>query len=78
LYYKEKFMTLAVRLEPELEARIAALVKLTGRTKTYYVREALLRHLEDMEDLYAAQHYLERPLPSLSTQELERRLGLDD
>jgi hypothetical protein len=27
----------------------------TGRTKTYYVREAIVKHLGDLEDLYLAQ-----------------------
>jgi RHH-type transcriptional regulator, rel operon repressor / antitoxin RelB len=32
----------------------------TGRTKTYYVREAILEHLEDIEALYLAEGALER------------------
>ncbi len=27
----------------------------TGRTKTFYVREAILEHLEDLEDRYLAE-----------------------
>ena len=38
---------LAIRLPPEIEARLEALAKKTGRTKTYYVREAILEHLGD-------------------------------
>jgi RHH-type rel operon transcriptional repressor/antitoxin RelB len=51
---------LAIRLPPEIEARLAALAKSTGRTKSYYVREALLEHLADMEDLYLAETRLRR------------------
>ena len=46
---------LAIRLPPEIEARLENLAKNTGRTKTYYAREAILEYLEDMEDLYEAE-----------------------
>jgi len=36
------------------------LARHTGRTKTYYVREAILEHLADIEDLYLAERRLER------------------
>ena len=49
---------LAVRLPPLIEARLDALAKATGRTKTYYVREAILEHLDDLEDLYLAEQRL--------------------
>lgn len=45
---------LALRLPPEIEARLDALAKRTGRTKSYYAREAILEHLEDIEDAYLA------------------------
>ena len=32
----------------------------TGRTKTFYVREAIIEHLEDLEDRYLAESALER------------------
>lgn len=54
-------MTTTIRLEPDLELRLDRLAKLTGRTKTYYIREALVQKLEDMEDIYIAQHRLENP-----------------
>jgi RHH-type transcriptional regulator, rel operon repressor / antitoxin RelB len=41
---------LAIRLPPEIDAELVALVKRTGRTKTSHAREAILRYLEDMED----------------------------
>ena len=48
---------LAVRLPQSIEKRLE---KLAGRTKTYYVREAILEHLEEIEDLYLAEGALER------------------
>jgi len=49
---------LAVRLPEEIEKRLAALAEATGRTKTFYVREAILEHLDDLEDLYLAEQRL--------------------
>jgi RHH-type rel operon transcriptional repressor/antitoxin RelB len=41
---------LAIRLPQSIEQRLEKLAKRTGRTKSYYVREAILQHLEDLED----------------------------
>jgi len=49
---------LAIRLPEEIENRLEALSKATGRTKTYYAREAILEYLDDLEDLYLAQQRL--------------------
>jgi RHH-type rel operon transcriptional repressor/antitoxin RelB len=51
---------LAIRLPPSIEKRLERLARRTGRTKTYYAREAILEHLEDLEDLYLAEGALER------------------
>ncbi len=51
---------LAIRLPEAIEKRLDKLARRTGRTKTFYVREALLEHLDDLEDLYLAEASLER------------------
>ena len=51
---------LAIRLPSKIEARLSALAKSTGRTKSFYVREALLEHLGDLEDLYLAEKRLQK------------------
>ena len=51
---------LAIRLPQSIEKRLEKLARRTGRTKTYYAREAILEHLEDLEDLYLAEGALER------------------
>jgi RHH-type rel operon transcriptional repressor/antitoxin RelB len=51
---------LAVRLPKSMEKRLEKLARRTGRTKTYYVREAILQHLEDLEDLYLGERALDR------------------
>lgn len=68
---------LSVRLEPEIEGRLAELAAKTGRTKSYYVREAIIQFLEDMEDRYIAIERLEHPAKRWSLDELERDLDVD-
>jgi RHH-type rel operon transcriptional repressor/antitoxin RelB len=51
---------LAIRLPETIEKRLEKLAQRTGRTKTYYAREAILVHLADLEDLYLAEDRLER------------------
>jgi len=49
---------LAIRLPVEIENRLEVLAHATGRTKTFYAREAILEHLDDLEDLYLAEQRL--------------------
>ncbi len=49
---------LAIRLPEKIEKRLDRLAKRTGRTKTYYAREAILEHLDDLEDIYLAEKRL--------------------
>ncbi|MGQ5525278.1 type II toxin-antitoxin system RelB family antitoxin [Chitinimonas sp. PSY-7] len=49
---------LTIRLPADIENRLNALSKSTGRTKTFYAREAILTHLEALEDIYLAERRL--------------------
>jgi RHH-type rel operon transcriptional repressor/antitoxin RelB len=49
---------LALRLPEDIESRLDKLAKATGRTKSFYAREAILEHLADLEDLYLAEKRL--------------------
>lgn len=49
---------LAIRLPADVEHRLEALAQATGRTKTFYAREAILEHLDDLEDSYLAEQRL--------------------
>jgi len=73
MYSKERPM-LALRLPPDVEKRLAALAKKTGRSKSFYAREAILRHLEDLEDYHLAQRRLARGGERVTLEELEREL----
>jgi RHH-type rel operon transcriptional repressor/antitoxin RelB len=73
---------LAIRLPPDIEARLAELAKRTGRTKSFYVREAVLNHLDELEDLYLAERRLEDLREgrsgSIPLNDLIRRHGVED
>lgn len=73
---------LAIRLPEEIEARLDNLAKRTGRSKTFYAREAILEHLENLEDLYLAEQVMRRidsgEEKTSTLDEVEARLGLTD
>lgn len=73
---------LAIRLPDSIEKRLARLAKRTGRTKTFYAREAILKHIEDLEDIYDAERAWERiqsgkdkPIP---LEDVMKQYGMDD
>ena len=68
---------LSLRLERQLEARLERLAERTGRTKTFYVRQLLEGHLDELEDRYLAEQRLETPVPRLTSDEMRQELGLD-
>lgn len=51
-------MPLSVRLTPDEEARLDALALRTGRSKTFYVREAIQSHLDELEERYWADEVM--------------------
>lgn len=69
--------SLALRLPKEIDERLEALARRTGRTKSFYAREAILEHLEDLEDSYLAEEALVEHLSAggrtISTEELLAR-----
>jgi RHH-type rel operon transcriptional repressor/antitoxin RelB len=73
---------LAIRLPDSVEKRLAKLAKRTGRTKTFYAREAILRYIEDLEDIYDAEHILERirsgKEKTIPLEDVMKRYGMED
>lgn len=51
-------MALSIRLSPEDERRLDELAKRTGRSKTFYVREAIHEHLDDLDERYWADRVI--------------------
>jgi len=72
--------TLAVRLPTDLAAELDQLAKETGRSKSYYARQAIIEFLQDRADYLRAIAVLEREKdqPSLTLEQVRRELGLDD
>ena len=72
---------IAVRLPDVTHDRLRALAAHSGRTATFYIREAIERHLEDLEDLHdaekAAAEHRETGGRTLSLDELDNYLGLE-
>lgn len=70
------------RADDELYSRLDRLARLTGRTKTFYVREAVTQYLADLEDAYSADRVIERlerrEESTHDMDEVERDLGLED
>jgi len=73
---------LALRLPPELEKRLDALAKATGRSKSFYAREAIIEYIGDLEDIYLAEKRLEDiragRADTVSLDEVLKRHGLAD
>jgi RHH-type rel operon transcriptional repressor/antitoxin RelB len=68
---------LAIRLEKELEERIAELAVARGGNKSTVVREAVLRYLEDQEDIALARRVKKSGTRGKSIAEVRKALGLD-
>ncbi len=73
---------ISVRLPDDVANRLNQLAALTGRSKSFYITEAILEHLDDLEDIYLAEKRLEDIRAGRSKtytlEEVERDLGLAD
>jgi RHH-type rel operon transcriptional repressor/antitoxin RelB len=73
---------LAIRLPQSIEKRLEKLARRTGRTKSFYAREAIVQHLEDLEDLYLAERALERIRngedDTIPLEDVMKRHGMED
>lgn len=65
---------LSLRLPKDIEERLERLARETGRTKTYYAKEAIIEHIEDLEDAYLSMRALEKPGRIWSLEEVEEDL----
>ncbi len=62
---------LTLRLPAEIEKRLEELAAKTGRTKSFYAREAILTHLDDLEDASIAGERLTAGGARVSLEALE-------
>ncbi len=68
----------SLRLGEELESRLDHLASSTGRTKTFYIRQLIEEHIDELEDRYISEQRLENPAKRLGNQEMRQKLGLDN
>ena len=75
-------MTYSIRLPHEIEERLETLSVQTGRTKSFYVKEAILEHLSEIEDIYLSEKRLEDiragRTETVSLQEVMKRYDMDN
>ena len=72
----------SLRLPDDVYRRLQALAERTGRSKTFYMIQAIQEHLDDLEDLYLAEQRLidlragkSRAVP---LDEVLKQYGMDD
>jgi len=67
---------IAVRLDEEIEQDLALLAKKCGKNRSVLVREAILRYLEDNEDLELARQAKNQDTSHKPLKQLRKELGL--
>ena len=74
-------MSVSLRLPEDLNQRLSSLAAQTGRSKTFYMLEAIKQHISDLEDLYLAEQRLinirsgkTQPVP---IEEVMKRYGME-
>jgi len=68
---------LAIRLDKELEQELDLLAKTRGSNRSAVVREAIIKYLEDNEDLQLAKESLSKMGSTKTLKQLRKELGLD-
>ncbi|MGO3907512.1 type II toxin-antitoxin system RelB family antitoxin [Corynebacterium variabile] len=73
-------MPMSIRFSPEEEARLEALSTRTGRSKSFYVRQAVQTYLDEIEQAYwqdeTVRKWEQAGKPSRPAEELWEELGL--
>jgi len=71
----------SLRLPDDMAERLDDLARKTGRSKTYYMIEAIREHIDDLEDLYLAEERLlarqQRLSPSIPLATVMERYGVE-
>ncbi|MEO6293914.1 MAG: DUF6290 family protein [Burkholderiaceae bacterium] len=74
-------MAISLRLPEDLSTRLQNLAANTGRSKTFYMIEAIKEHIEDLEDLYLAEQRLadlrSGKSKAIPLEEVMKRYGLE-
>lgn len=74
-------MTYSIRLPEGIEKRLEYLASQTGRTKSFYVKEAIVDRLNEIEDIYLSEKRLEDIrsgiTQTISLQDVMKRYDMD-
>ncbi len=68
---------LTIRLDKETEHQLTMLARSRGSSRSALVREAILRYIEDQEDLESAKKAREEITATKPLRELRKELDLD-
>ena len=69
-------LNLSKEAEKELEKDLKHLENITKKPRDFHVKEALIRYLEDMEDIRDALKSRGKKEKTYTTAELEEKLGI--
>ena len=73
--------SVSLRLPDDVTLRLDHLVAVTGRSKTFYMVEAIREHIGDLEDLYLAEQRLidirAGRSKTVALEEVMKRYGLE-
>lgn len=71
----------SLRLPEEVSKRLESLAEVTGRSKTFYMIEAIRAHIDDLEDLYLSEQRLianrAGKSKSIPLEDVMKRYGLE-
>jgi RHH-type transcriptional regulator, rel operon repressor / antitoxin RelB len=72
----------SIRLDKDLASRLERLVRLTGRSKSFYIKQAIEEQIADLEDLFLARKVAKRVAEGregvTALEGLEREFGVED
>jgi len=78
---EDSMVAVSLRLPDDMSDRLDALAELTGRSKSFYMIEAISEHIDDLEDIYLAERELEKIRAGKSTTtplaEVMKRYGME-
>ena len=73
--------SVSLRLPEDVSTRLQDLAQRTGRSKTFYMVQAICEHLDDLEDVYLAEQRLSElrtgKSQAVPLEEVMKRYGLE-
>ena len=81
VFERVNMSAVSLRLPEDVSKRLENLAEMTGRSKTFYMIEAISQHIEDLEDLYLAEQRLianrSGKSKSIPLEDVMKRYGLE-